>query len=117
MNSESDCEINDHKSENETENDSQNDHESTDEEEIERKRNEKCKRKQERRDRRASMEQKLDTLSNTLEVMRGLMQEKGILGDSSSSGKSKKVRGKNRDSNHSASDEESETTIYHNAVL
>ena len=76
LDSESDCEINDQKSENKTENDSQNDQESTDEEEIKRKSNEKHKRKQERRDRRASMEQKLDTLSNTLEVMRGLMKRK-----------------------------------------
>ena len=76
----------------------------------ERQKAEKCKRKQERRDQRTSIEEKLDSLSSTLKVMQEIMLEKGIFD------KEKQTDNERKKMVKGTSDNDSVTTIYHNAV-
>ena len=85
---------------------------SSDEEELEQQRKDKLKRKEERQDRRASMEQKLDSLRSKLEAM----QEMFMSGRSYETSHRETEPKARSDRGKSNADNESETTIYHNAV-
>ena len=78
-----------------------------DEEEIERRQKYRKKKKQAKQERRANMEQKLDTLSTTLQAMQEMMAQNGMLKNKNSAGTLK---------NTVNSDNESDTTIYQAAV-
>ena len=86
-----------------------------DEEEL-RKRQKREKRK-EKLERWASMENKLDTLSSTLQTMQQMMVEKGFFEEKNTEKPQRKEKGKQNHQEGKISDSEtSEVTIYKNAV-
>ena len=74
----------------------------------------KNKRKKERHERRASMEQKIDMLSNALQNMQDIILKQGVIKEGDNNGKTTKSN--RRDSGMNNSDDDSDTTIYRNAV-
>ena len=93
--------------------------ESTDEEEIQRKLQERQKKKKGKCEKRVSMEKKLDTLSSNLQAMQDMMLQKGFFmekPDKTGDSKRSDTRSDRGGKTNENSDNESDITIYQNAV-
>ena len=88
------------------------DYEESESEEDRMRHEAKRKCKTDRRERRATMEKRLDTISSSLQAMQTLMLQKGMLDVP----KEKEKAGNSRKGTSFGSDEDSETTVYQNAV-